>query len=298
MLRGWASIYVGALLAVVNVSVGGAQEGDDTSWKLESKVSLSLAQSSFNTAWAGDEVGTLSWIATWNSSASKRLAPWANWKNRLLLQFGQTHQQDPDREIWLSPSKSSDKITYRGQVVFPFGGFLDPFVAFDADSQFFTELKDVATKPFTPTVFTEAVGIGRALSDTERLKLDSRVGFALKQRIDRLALDSVTMEYGTDTAVEGGFEWFSTARMAGKEDRAVYATELRVFKAIETTESDPQKRRYWSAVDVDWQNTLSSKVTKWLSFDLFWQVLYDKQIDQTGQFKQTLGVGLTWQLMS
>ncbi len=50
-------------------------------------------------------------------------------------------------------------------------------------------------------------------------------------------------------------------------------------------------------MDVDWQNTLSSKVTEWLSFDLFWQVLYDKQINKTGQYKQTLGVGLTWQLL-
>jgi hypothetical protein len=283
---------------IVYAGVCAAEDGDDTSWKFKSKVSLSLAQSSFNTAWAGDEVGTLSWIATWNSSASKVLAPWARWKNSLLTQFGQTHQQDPDREIWLAPSKSSDKITYRGEVLFTFGGFLDPFVSLDADSQFFTELKGVATKPFTPTLFTEAAGIARVFSETERLKLNSRFGFAMKQRVDRLALDSVTMEYGTDTAVEGGFEWFSTARLSGNEERAVYATELRVFKAVETTESDPQKRLYWTAVDVDWQNTLSSKVTKWLAFDLFWQVLYDKQIDRTGQFKQTLGVGVTWQLAS
>ncbi len=273
-----------------------AQDTLSTDWKLTSKVGVSLAQSSFNNAWAGDEVGTFSWIATWNSSATKVLAPWAHWKNRLLMQFGQTHQQDPDRRNWQSPSKSSDKITYRGAMDFPVGAWVEPFAALDVDSQFFTRIKGVTTKTFTPTIVTESVGVLRSFSDTDRLKLESRVGFAVKQRINRLAVDPATMDFFTRTTNDGGVEWFSAARIATEKDRAVYASELRVFKAVATNQA-VDVRRYWPAVDVDWQNTLSSKVTEWLSFDLFWQVLYDKQINKTGQYKQTLGVGLTWQLL-
>jgi len=70
-----------------------------------------------------------------------------------------------------------------------------------------------------------------------------------------------------------------------------------VFKAVETSENDPVRRQYWSSADVDWQNTLTNKVTGWLAFNLYWQILYDKQIDKRGQFKQTLGLGFTWQLI-
>lgn len=295
MLRYTRNACIGVGIALVTCGVAAAQDTLDTSWQLESRVGVSLAQSSFNTAWSGDEVGTLSWIGTWNSAASRILAPWAHWSNVLLVQFGQTHQQDPDREAWLAPSKSSDRITYRGSVLFPVWYF-EPFAAFDADSQFFTRLEGFGSRTFTPTVLTESAGFARVFSDTERLKMNSRLGFALKQRIDRLSFDAGSTQPGTATTVDGGLEWRSAARVAGPEDRAVYASELRVFKAVETSESNALKRRYWSAVDVDWQNTLSSKVTSWLSFDLFWRLLYDKQVDKTGQFKQTLGIGLTWQL--
>ena len=288
---------IGVVLLFGVCGVAQAQDAVDTDWKLTSKVGVSLSQSSFNSAWAGDEVGTFSWIATWNSSASKVLAPWAQWKNRLLMQFGQTHQQDPERQNWQSPSKSSDKITYRGEMLFPVGGWVKPFAALDVDSQFFTRIKGVVTKRFTPTLVTESIGVARSFRDTDQLKLESRLGFAVKQRIDRLAFDTAAMDYFTRTSNDGGFEWFSTVRVASKEDRAVYASELRVFKAVATNQSNPVTRQYWPSVDVDWQNTLSSKVTSWLSFDLFWQVLFDKQIDKTGQYKQTLGVGLTWQLL-
>jgi len=74
---------------------------------LGSNAGISLSQSNFNDAWSGDEVGTISWMATFGFSAERWLSQRINWKNGLLMQFGQTHQQNEGREKWLPPQKSS-----------------------------------------------------------------------------------------------------------------------------------------------------------------------------------------------
>jgi len=298
LLLVWLGLVPGVTAQTVN-SVGDTiPEG----WVLKSDAGISLNQSSFNKAWAGDEVGTFSWIATFGMSAERWVAPWADWKNGLLLQFGQTHQQDAARQQWLAPLKSSDKITYRGIVLFKFWALVDPFVAFDVDSQFFTKRAIPSggqlTKALTPTLFTESAGLARRFVKTERAEVLSRFGFAFKQRLDRFGrFDPVAADFESRTTREGGFEWATNSRLTTAEDRTVLLSELRVFKAVATSEKDPVLRESWSSADVDWQNKLTNKVTKWFAFDLFWQILYDKQIDKRGQFKQTLGAGFTWQLI-
>ncbi|HXV14649.1 MAG TPA: hypothetical protein VEC56_10645, partial [Candidatus Krumholzibacteria bacterium] len=74
---------------------------------------------------------------------------------------------------------------------------------------------------------------------------------------------------------------------------------------------------YTTTVDIDWQNTVSAKVTKVIAVQLYVELLYDKydntvvpEVDDTamlenpgpvaasvrkkGQFKETLGIGLAY----
>jgi hypothetical protein len=287
------------LVLTGSASAQGSTPGDTlfTGWAVKASAGLALNQSTFSKAWQGDEVGTVSWIGTVSASADRWLAKQIIWKNGLLLQFGQTHQQNAARDAWLAPLKSSDKITYRGIVLFKYWGFVDPFVAFDVDSQFYTEI-DPVRKWLTPTQLTESIGIARYLVSNAHASVLTRVGFAFRERIDRFGTFNVTtFDYDAKTTTEGGFEWYTLSRFAAPEDRTVFTSELRLFEAVDTSEKDPLARQYWSSVDVDWQNKLSNKLYKWISFDLFWQILYDKQFDKRGQFKQTLGAGLTWQLI-
>lgn len=291
MHRKFVLLSLGFVIAALPVI---AQEGDG--WKLKSVTGLQLTQSSFSQSWQGDEVGTVSWVTTWNSEAQNQLAPWANWLNTLQLQFGQTHRQDPDRRTWQSPSKSVDKITYRGIVRYTFGAFVDPYTALDIDSQFFQRREGIGTRLLTPTRISESAGVARAFWDTERRRLVSRLGFAVRENIDRFAIDPVSSSIETETTTDGGIEWFTDWRIAAEKDRTVYKSELRLFKPVATS-LDAGKRLHWPAVDLDWQNTVTNKLTSWLAWELFWQVRYDKQVDLRGQFKQTAGFGLTWQLL-
>ncbi len=275
-----------------------ASPKDPGVWKVSSTIGLNLTQSSFNSAWDGNEVGTVSWALNSNTEVGKRLTPWANWLNTLVLQFGQTHQQDASRKRWRAPVKSSDKITYRGVVRFKSPGYVDPFVALDLDSQFFQEDTALsATRLFTPTVVTQSAGVARAFLDRGERRVISRLGFAARERIDRLTIAAGSLEPSTETTVESGIEWLTESRLAVSKERTVLSSELRVFKALTTSDDNPATRLHWPAFDIDWQNTLTNKVTEWFSFSLFLQLLYDKQIDVRGQFKQTLGAGFNWTLL-
>jgi hypothetical protein len=268
-------------------------------WDVKSNVGLNISQSTFNGAWVGDEVGTFTWSLISNSEAQKLLSPRWNWSNSLLLQFGQTHQQNADRDAWLAPIKSSDKITFRSLLRYLNQWKIDPYVAFDLDTQFFTEDRNLDIfELFSPARLSESIGFAHALSDTDQRRLITRFGFAVRQLFNRTYVRSLNpVDVGTRTTHDGGFEWYTQWRAANAANRAYYQGELRLYKAVAVHVDEGASPLYWPAVDLDWQNTLSSKVTSWLSFDLFWQLLYDKQIDQRGQFKQTLGLGLTWQLL-
>jgi len=267
-------------------------------WKVQSVVGLQIAQASFSNSWAGNDVGSLSWILGSNTEVERRLGSFAVWNNKLELQFGQTHQQDRTRGSWLAPTKSSDKISYRGIVRYTLGIWVDPFTALDLDSQFFQQSAGTPrlTRLFTPTRISESAGVARAFWNTQQRQLVSRLGIAMRENIDRLAPAAGTSGFDTDTSVDGGLEWFTNWGLAAGK-RTIYKAELRVFKALATSENDAVKRRHWTAPDVDWQNTLSNRVTDWLAFNLFWQLRYDKQTDLRGPFKQTTGVGFTWQML-
>ena len=56
----------------------------------------------------------------------------------------------------------------------------------------------------------------------------------------------------------------------------------------------PAEEDYWRAPDINWETVFTASITKYLMVNLYTQLLYDKQIDRAGRFKQTLGLGLSW----
>ena len=95
--------------------------------------------------------------------------------------------------------------------------------------------------------------------------------------------------------------------------------------AIATDPTRVPVAEYWKAVDVNFQNTFTAEITSWLNVNLYAQLVYDKfdtatkvavegvegddeklaklikdvdrGIRKSGQFKQTLGVGLTYKFL-
>jgi len=285
-----ASRFFGGLLWILPVVAAQVASGDEAApppvgvWTKKAKLGIALTQSSVSQNWSGDEVGTVSWLSTADFLAESQVAPRLKLSNTLVLSFGQLHQQDVKRDNWLAPQKSADKIDYDGVARFTLGHWLDPFAAITFDSQFFQKVGGVS-QALNPWQVGESVGIARAVYDTPSRGLVSRFGFALRQRHDHFAVERSTND--------GGLEWRTTGRFSNGEDRTIFNTELTLFQAVffSDTASDPAHR--WKTIDVRWQNKLSNKINKWLAFNLYAEYLFDDQLSRAGQFKQSLGFGVT-----
>jgi hypothetical protein len=75
-----------------------------------------------------------------------------------------------------------------------------------------------------------------------------------------------------------------------------YIGKITVYKALAISNEDEQLNDYWKAIDVNWENTISATVSKYIKVSLYAQLLYDKQISKKGRFKETLSMGLTYRL--
>lgn len=264
-------------------------------WNLKSRFGLGLSQSSFTSNWAGDEVGTVSWLMSIDTSSENQMHEKFRWLNTLVLGFGQTHQQDKSRTNWLAPVKSADKIDYDSFGRFTLGKFVDPYIALTLDSQFYEERGAFGTKPFSPVQVGEFAGVARAIFDTKRRSMVSRFGFGFRQNINRFhGVDPSVAKRATN---DGGFEWKTIGRFTDATERNEWKTDLTLFQAVFFSESDADIAGRWKQTDVRWQNTFSTKLFKAMSLGLYLDYIYDAQSRRAGQLKQTLGVGLNYDLI-
>ncbi len=86
-----------------------------------------------------------------------------------------------------------------------------------------------------------------------------------------------------------------------------YVTKLRVFQALFNSESDdleqlaadlgdPDLADTWKTADVAWEHTLSASVAKYIQVSLFAELLYDKEVDVRGRFREILGLGVSYKM--
>jgi hypothetical protein len=291
--------YLICALAVVSVLLSPAAAGG---WDRSADLALTLNQSGYSDSWAGEETGTITWGFTGNLLAEKSFSK-ASWRNTLKLQFGQTHLQDVDASgetRWRSPQKSSDRIFFESLLRFLLSKPVDPYVSLTVDTQFYDGSVEGVRRYLNPLLFTEAVGLSRTFSKTDETELLSRVGFALRQHLTRDVISIDPEETELTTASDGGLEWVTDFSHTFPNETAKYVTKLRLYQAFFFSEADEleglSEEDYWRAPDIAWENTLSATVAKYVQFSLFFEILYDKEIDLRGQFRETLGVGLTYKL--
>jgi hypothetical protein len=288
-----AAILIPLIITVCFAPVGA--EG----WEKSFDTDFTLTQNAYSDSWTGGEAGNISWVWNANGEFERQFSPKFNFKNTSKLSFGQTHIQDKETKDWAKPEKSTDLIDIENLGRFTLQSYVDPYVAFRIESQFLDASVAGIKRYFNPMKLTESAGIAREFYKTEKNSLLSRLGFALRQIFTKDVISVDPDETESNSTNDGGFESVTDLKLTVSETLK-FTSKLSLYKALFYSESDAVKgtpqEDYWKQVDINWENKLSASVAKYVTVSLYTQLLYDKEVDLRGRFKQTLALGLTYKL--
>ena len=300
---------------------------------------LNLTQAAYSENWKGGETGSVSWNAFLNGSAENQLKTSLNWLNTMKLLYGQTRRQEVDDNgdrSWGDAEKSADLIEIESMLRMTKGWAVDPYFSLRFESLF----QDI-TDPFgrelwlNPMTFKESAGIARKFVDREDHQLLTRIGATARETYRKFYASDSGDDTFSESAWDAGAELIVDYKRVFDE-RVTYDSRLSVYQPFTWSKNDvfddlgpdslmaaglsPDIADYATTVDIGWQNTLTSKVTKFISFNFYLEVLYDKydnsvppivddsgsltnaaavgaSVRKKGQFKQTFGIGLSWTFM-
>jgi len=188
-----------------------------------------------------------------------------------------------------------------------------------------------------PLRFRESAGVAHKFIDTEEKSLLSRFGFTLRQTsrksFDNPPPDD---EKSTERTNDGGIEWVTDYNTKVLNDRVTWTSKLSLYQPLfydakDDFESltdeqlagagiDSDVEDFTLALDADWENIFATQITKIISVQLYLRWVYDKYdnsvpvvfnedgewtnpakvrqaVRKSGQFKQTLSIGLTYRFI-
>jgi hypothetical protein len=297
---------------------------------------LNLTQAAYSENWKGGETGSVSWNAFLNGSAENQVKPTLNWLSTMKLLYGQTRRQEVDvngDRSWGDAEKSADLIQVESILRMTRNWAVDPYLGVRFESYF----QDI-TDPFgrrlwiNPMTFKESAGIARKFLDREDHQLLARLGMTARENYRKFYAADTGSETFSETSWDAGAEMILDYKKIF-DGRLEYDSRLSVYQPFNWSKNEifdalgpdslmaaglsPDIADYATTVDVDWQNTFTTKVTKFISFNFYLEILYDKydntvvpivdengsltnaeavdfSVRKKGQFKQTFGVGLSY----
>jgi hypothetical protein len=274
------------LLAIVVLSAAAAHAqtaGADTSWKNTAVLNVNFTQAQFDN-WAPG--GEDSW--SWQSDLLPKFVfenTSLQWVNTGKFSFGQAKVGDAGSR------KSADEIRLESVLTRKIGTWVNPYAAVTGLTQFapgYAYDGDVKTEVsgfLDPGYFTQSAGLG--IQPNPHLR--TRVGAALKESVTRnhpapYADDPKTSKVEKIRA-EPGAEWVTDTDWK-LHDNILLTSKLETFANFKGL----------NAVDVNWDNVFSSKITKLISVSFNVRVTYDRDVSRKRQIKQVLAAGLSYSL--
>lgn len=296
---------------------------------------LNLLQTSYTKNWSGGDKSSVSWSTKFIGTLENQFHTDWNWMNRLKLAFGQQHLQDDDRN-WLKPEKTDDEIDFESLLRWQRYSPWDPYVSFRFLSQFVDQRDPYGRDLYlNPLDFRESIGISRMFIGKETNFLLFRFGFMARQLSRRTFLSDDPHDETTERATSDdyGLELRVDYRTPILSSRVDWLSRLTVYQPLWYSGSDELDRitdadrdtygldddisDYATVVNVDWENTFTTKITKVIAIRLELRWIYEKYdnsvlplfdddgnlenggavagaVRKGGQFKELLSLGLVW----
>lgn len=272
-------------------------------WVYDALARFNASQAAYRNWEEGGGTSSLAFTARLEGEAARRGERWVQ-AYELRLGFGILNQEGQDLR------KSEDRFRWTSTMFYEGDGFFKRFpptfatnlrtqfaAGFDhtgnpfqdhvpeGDPRFAAEPPVQTSAFFSPAFITESLG----LSYDPSPGFSVRLGGALKQTVVLEEDLRVLYDVEPDRRLrnEAGAEFVATLDQSVSEN-IQYQSRLRVFMGFTEFESPP---------DALWENTIHLKVNDWLSTDLELVALFDRNISEAIQLKETISVGFSFDLL-
>jgi len=256
----------------------------DTSWKKGGFVGLNFNQASFSN-WAQGGENSIALSGTLNLFANY-LKGKTDWQNNLDLAYSMV-QTGSDKL-----KKSDDKIDLTSKYSRSFSDHWLYSVLFNFKSQFadgynYPNDSMIVSTFFSPAYVILSPGITWKPVDYFEVMLSPATA---KWTFVNDQVLSDAGAYGVKPGETVRSEFGAYLNMKFKKDifeNVNFTSRLELFNNYTDEDKNNAKK-----VDVNWENTLLMKVNKFITATVYAQVLYDANVVERTQYKQTIGVGL------
>ena len=275
-------LFCFVLLLVGSVQSAPAQKDSvKTNWTKELIGSLNLSQASFDNWKQGGE-NSMAWQININGKLEHH-GKQALWSNSGKFNFGKSKTGADETKTVIDEIKLESVLSY--VVDSP----VKPYAAMSFQTQssagysYSDDEKTQISGFMDPGFLREAVGLNYILND----RFKTRIGASLKQTF----ADDFALLYSDDPETDNvekrrdefGAEWVTDCNWKLAQNLA-YETKLEIFSAFEGVKE----------TDVEWDNVLNAKISKYFNCTFNFKLFYDSQISIKRQIKQSLTMGVSY----
>lgn len=276
-----AALLLPALLAAQTDSSAAPSE-----WKHTLIAGLTLTQVSF-TDWAQGGENALAYTFGIDGKSVRDVTE-TNWSNSYKFAYGQTKLGSKGLR------KTDDKIELESVLTYKLGTHVNPYASATFKSQFddgykYDDAVNTKTKissAFDPMYLTQAVGVGYQ----PIVEVKTRLGAALREVFDKNRFgysdDSKTTPEIESSKIEGGLESVTDVEIK-IEENTLFTAKLEMFAPFHAMD----------VIVVRSDNTLSSKVSKYISLVFNVQLINDRSVTAKTQIKEGLALGISYALL-
>lgn len=280
------SLFTLAVFLPLMLSAQTDSTAEQSAWKHTLITGLTLTQVTF-TDWAQGGENALAYTLGIDGKSVRDVTE-TNLSNSYKIAYGQTKLGSKGLR------KTDDKIELESVLTYKLGTHVNPYVSATFKSQFddgykYDDVANTKTKissAFDPMYLTQAVGVGYQ----PMAQLKTRIGAALREVSDKNRFgysdNAKTKPDIESSKIEGGLESVTDVEIK-IEENTLFTAKLEMFAPFNNID----------VVVVRSDNTLSSKVSKYISVVFNVQLINDRSVTAKTQIKEGLALGISYALL-
>ncbi|MBN1153563.1 DUF3078 domain-containing protein [candidate division KSB1 bacterium] len=280
-------IYLMVSLCWINVIFAQDEKAAEVKygWQRELVGGVNLSQSSFDN-WAQGGENSLAWQVNLNGKFVNEQQK-TNWSNSGKFVLGSTKSGDQESRKSIDEIKLESVLTYKVHL------YVNPYIAATAETQSLpgyhygdgsqkTQMSDF----LDPGYIRESFGIGFQPNDIVK----TRLGAAMKQTLtndypkpyaddlETVKIEKTKNEFGAESVTD--LDW----KLA---ENSLFTSKLELFSTMKA----------FDEVDVNWDNILTTKISKYFNVNFNFKLYYDKDISAKRQLNQAIALGIMYSFL-